>query len=33
MVVKELAPEVVAKVRHAYRKTEFLEASPSRGLG
>lgn len=33
MVVKELEPEIVAKVRHAYRETEFLEASPARGLG
>ena len=32
MVVKELEPEVFAKVRHAYRETEFLEASPARGL-
>lgn len=30
MVVKELEPEVVAKIRHAYRETEFLEASPAR---
>ena len=33
MVVKELDPEIVAKVRHAYRETEFLEASPARGIG
>jgi hypothetical protein len=32
MVVKELEPAVVAKVRHAYRETEFVEASPARGL-
>ncbi|MDG7006394.1 MAG: hypothetical protein JRM86_05610 [Nitrososphaerota archaeon] len=32
MVVKELEPEVVAKIRHAYRETEFVEASPTRGL-
>jgi hypothetical protein len=32
MVVKELDPEVVAKVRHAYRETEFVEASPAKGL-
>jgi hypothetical protein len=30
MVVKELGPEVVARVRHAYRETEFLEASAAR---
>lgn len=33
MVVKELDSEVVAKVRHAYRETEFLEANPARGPG
>ena len=32
MVVKEIEPEVVAKVRHAYRETEFVEASPTRAL-
>ena len=32
MVVEELEPEVVAKVRHAYRETEFVEASPAKGL-
>ena len=32
MVVKELDAEVVAKVRHAYRETEYLEASPAKGL-
>ena len=32
MVVKELEPEVVARIRHAYRETEFLEASPAKGL-
>ncbi len=31
MVVKELDPEIVAKARHAYRETEFVEASPARG--
>ncbi len=30
MVVKELDPAVVAKVRHAYRETEFVEASPTK---
>ncbi|MDE1882003.1 MAG: hypothetical protein KGI89_15825 [Euryarchaeota archaeon] len=33
MVVRELEPEVIAKVRHTYRETEFVEASPARGLG
>lgn len=32
MVVKELDPDVVAKIRHAYRETEFLEASPARSF-
>ncbi len=32
MVVKELGPEVVGRVRHAYRETEFVEASPARTL-
>ena len=33
MVVKELEPDVVAKIRHAYRETEFVECSPARGTG
>ena len=32
MIVKELEPGVMARVRHAYRETEFVEASPARGL-
>ena len=32
MVVKELEPDVLAKLRHAYRETEFVEASPAKGL-